>query len=84
MDNIINIIAGVIALYFIAAMLMFFYWLYFHKGSLKKALIHIVVSLGLLCLLVGVKCSAGKASMPKMQQNRQQKCQKLLPFSLTF
>lgn len=53
MDNITNIIAGVIALYFIAAMLMFFYWLYFHKGSLKKALIHIVVSLALLCLLVG-------------------------------
>ncbi|MFT8736641.1 MAG: hypothetical protein ABF760_04170 [Zymomonas mobilis] len=55
MEQVSNIIAGALAIYFIIAMLMFFYWLYFRKGSLKKALMHIAISVVLLCAVVGVQ-----------------------------
>lgn len=60
MENVVNIIAAVIAVYFIVAMLMFFRYLYFKKGSLKKALLHILLSVILLVIVIGVYIGYGK------------------------
>jgi apolipoprotein N-acyltransferase len=60
-ENIINIVGGIIGVYFIIAMLMFFRYLYFKKGSLKKALIHILLSILLLCGVVAFYIGYGNA-----------------------
>lgn len=60
-ENIINIVGGIIGVYFIIAMLMFFRYLYFKKGSLKKALIHILLSILLLCAVVAFYIGYGNA-----------------------
>lgn len=60
-ENIFNIAGGIIAVYFIIAMLLFFRYLYFKKGSLKKALLHILLSVLLLCALVWGYLSYGRA-----------------------
>jgi len=54
-DTVVDVIAGVLGVYFIIAMLMFFHWFYFRKGSPKKSLIHIGISVALLCVVVGVQ-----------------------------
>jgi flagellar basal body-associated protein FliL len=59
-ENIFNIVGGIIGIYFIIAMLLFFRYLYFKKGSLKKALLHILLSVLLLCAVVGVYIGYGK------------------------
>lgn len=58
-ENIINIIGGIIGVYFIIAILMFFRYFYFKKGSLKKALIHILLSIVLLCTVVALYMGYG-------------------------
>lgn len=60
-ENIINIVGGIIGVYFIIAMLMFFRYFYFKKGSLKKALIHILLSIVLLCAVVALYMGYGNA-----------------------
>ncbi|RKD32843.1 cytochrome b family protein [Lacrimispora algidixylanolytica] len=60
-ENIINIVGGVIGVYFIIAMLMFFRYLYFKKGRLKKALIHVLLSILLLCAVVAFYIGYGNA-----------------------
>lgn len=54
-ENVINVIAGVLGVYFVIAMLMFFHWFYFRKGSPRKSLIHIGISVVLLCAVAGVQ-----------------------------
>lgn len=61
LENVFNIVGGIIGVYFIIAMLMFFRYLYFKKGSLKKSLIHIVVSVLLISAVVFVYMGYGKA-----------------------
>ncbi len=60
-ENIINIVGGIVGVYFIIAMLMFFRYFYFKKGSLKKALIHILLSIVLLCAVVAFYRGYGNA-----------------------
>lgn len=60
LENIFNIVGGIIGVYFIIAMLMFFRYLYFKKGSLKKALVHILLSVLLLSGVVAVYMGYGK------------------------
>jgi hypothetical protein len=60
-ENIINIVGGIIGVYFIIAILMFFRYFYFKKGSLKKALIHILLSIVLLCAVVDLYMGYGNA-----------------------
>jgi hypothetical protein len=60
-ENIFNIAGGIIGVYFIIAMLMFFRYFYFKKGSLKKALIHILLSIILLCAVVALYMGYGNA-----------------------
>jgi len=60
LENIFNIIGAIIGIYFIIAMLLFFRYLYFKKGSLKKSLLHILVSVILLCALVAAYMGYGK------------------------
>mgnify|MGYP003366184601 CR=1 FL=1 len=51
METIYGVIASVMTIYFIIAILMFYYWLMFRKTSLKKALIHLSISVALLSAL---------------------------------
>lgn len=60
-ENIFNIAGGIIGVYFIIAMLMFFRYFYFKKGSLRKALIHILLSIILLCAVVALYMGYGNA-----------------------
>jgi hypothetical protein len=60
LENTINIIAGVIGVYFLFGMMMFFNYLYFKKGSLKKSILHIFISVALLSGLVFVYINQNK------------------------
>lgn len=51
MDTLYGVIASGMTIYFIIAMIMFYYWLMFRKTSLKRALLHMFISVALLSAL---------------------------------
>lgn len=48
----LEIAGGIIAIYFIVAMMFLFSYIYFKKGSWKKSLLHIFISILLLVIVV--------------------------------
>lgn len=52
MEQVFNIAGAVLAIYFIIAMLKFFGYQFFKKGSLKKSLLHVLISVLLFSGLV--------------------------------
>ncbi|WP_409308748.1 hypothetical protein [Pectobacterium sp. B1J-3] len=70
METVLELLGGAIGIYFIIAMLMFFYWFYFRKGSLKKSLLHIGLSLVLLSTVVAIWMIRGNSINAQLEAER--------------
>lgn len=58
----LEIAGGIIAIYFIVAMMFLFAYIYFKKGSWKKSLLHIFISILLLVIVVMAYMLQGQAA----------------------